>query len=346
MHDRPTQQQTCAFAAVRAPRLPGLMSKWNIFGGWQGRQQQQQQQQHIQLGKPPGGVSVEPPPPQQQQQQQQQQQARTPGGHPFSALPTLGSAPVASGPGRPAARAGKGAAASAGGLSGVAARAGRIAVPEDFDWRAYLLRYSDLRNSNIRTRDAAVFHYVDNGYSEQRSYQRVPVLLRYTACQGLFNQMYAHLNALVLADYLGADVVLPPSVYRCAPRAGTRVVGVVHRGPPGGSRCVRATACLVTGGLHRKQMAEMVGREGHWCIEGHQAQPAARSRATVGDTRAAHARRTAERRDSQHHCTRGVPPAHRQHACLMRLVQRLLCTCDNTSSFTQARIPCLQCNHD
>ena len=26
--------------------------------------------------------------------------------------------------------------------------------------------------------------------------------------------MYAHLNALVLADYLGADVVLPPSVFR------------------------------------------------------------------------------------------------------------------------------------
>lgn len=26
--------------------------------------------------------------------------------------------------------------------------------------------------------------------------------------------MYAHLNALVLADYLGADVMLPPSVYR------------------------------------------------------------------------------------------------------------------------------------
>ena len=26
--------------------------------------------------------------------------------------------------------------------------------------------------------------------------------------------MYAHLNALILADYLGADVVLPPSVYR------------------------------------------------------------------------------------------------------------------------------------
>lgn len=76
------------------------------------------------------------------------------------------------------------------------------------------MRYSDLRSNGVRTREAAAAHYAGNGYREQRSYQRVPVLLRYTACQGLFNQMYAHLNALVLADYLGADVVLPPSVYR------------------------------------------------------------------------------------------------------------------------------------
>lgn len=87
-------------------------------------------------------------------------------------------------------------------------------TPNDFDWRSYLLRYPDLRASNIRTREAAAYHYADNGRKEHRSYQRVPVLLRYTACQGLFNQMYAHLNALVLAEYLGADVVLPPSVYR------------------------------------------------------------------------------------------------------------------------------------
>jgi len=98
--------------------------------------------------------------------------------------------------------------------TGTVAKAGRIGVPEDFDWRSYLLRYSDLRTTGVRTRAAALAHYVDNGYKEQRSYQRIPVLLRYTACQGLFNQLYAHLNALVLADHLGADVVLPPSVYR------------------------------------------------------------------------------------------------------------------------------------
>lgn len=76
------------------------------------------------------------------------------------------------------------------------------------------MRYPDLRSGNIRTKDAAVWHYTEKGFSESRSYARIPVLLRYTACQGLFNQMYAHLNALVLADILGADVVLPPSVFR------------------------------------------------------------------------------------------------------------------------------------
>jgi hypothetical protein len=87
-------------------------------------------------------------------------------------------------------------------------------LPDDFDWRAYLLRYSDLREGNVRNRDAAVWHYLARGGKEGRSYAKIPVTLRYTACQGLFNQMYAHLNALILADYLGADVVLPPSVYR------------------------------------------------------------------------------------------------------------------------------------
>lgn len=86
--------------------------------------------------------------------------------------------------------------------------------PRDFNWKAYLLRYPDLRSGNIRTKDAAAWHYTQKGHKEHRSYAKIPILLRYTACQGLFNQMYAHLNALVLADYLGADVMLPPSVYR------------------------------------------------------------------------------------------------------------------------------------
>lgn len=89
-----------------------------------------------------------------------------------------------------------------------------IEEPKDFNWKAYLLRYPDLRAGNIRSKEAAAWHYTQKGHKEHRSYAKVPILLRYTACQGLFNQMYAHLNALVLAEYLGADVMLPPSVYR------------------------------------------------------------------------------------------------------------------------------------
>ncbi len=96
----------------------------------------------------------------------------------------------------------------------VAPKAGHIPPPPAFDWRAYLLRYPDLRTAKIRTKEAATDHYTSKGHKERRSYEKVPVLLRYTACQGLFNQMYAHLNAFILAEFLGADVVLPPSVYR------------------------------------------------------------------------------------------------------------------------------------
>jgi hypothetical protein len=87
-------------------------------------------------------------------------------------------------------------------------------LPAGFDWKAYLLWNPDIRAANIRTRDAAIGHYKKTGKLEDRHYKRRPVMLRYSACQGLFNQMYAHMSALILADVLGADIVLPPSVYR------------------------------------------------------------------------------------------------------------------------------------
>lgn len=45
-------------------------------------------------------------------------------------------------------------------------------------------------------------------------YKRVPLVVRYTACGGLFNQHYSHVAALSLALALGGDVVLPPGVKR------------------------------------------------------------------------------------------------------------------------------------
>lgn len=87
-------------------------------------------------------------------------------------------------------------------------------LPADFSWQSYLLRYPDLRAANVRNERSAAWHYIYRGRQEGRSYQRVNILLRYTACQGLFNQVYAHMNAFILAEFLGADVVLPPSVFR------------------------------------------------------------------------------------------------------------------------------------
>jgi hypothetical protein len=88
-------------------------------------------------------------------------------------------------------------------------------TPPGFDWRGYYMRYSDLRASGHRSPEAILHHYIKYGRPGRRTFGKIPVMLRYTACHGLFNQMYAHINALVLAHFLGADVVLPPSLYRC-----------------------------------------------------------------------------------------------------------------------------------
>jgi len=55
---------------------------------------------------------------------------------------------------------------------------GMVSVPVDFDWRAYLLQYSDLRAANMRTRAAAEDHYSSKGFMERRTYARFPILLR------------------------------------------------------------------------------------------------------------------------------------------------------------------------
>jgi hypothetical protein len=85
--------------------------------------------------------------------------------------------------------------------------------PSEFDWRGYLQYHSDLRASGIRTGATAWDHYKKTGQQVRKTPQ-IHILLRYMACQGLFNQMYAHLAAFILAERLGADVVMPPSLYR------------------------------------------------------------------------------------------------------------------------------------
>ena len=87
--------------------------------------------------------------------------------------------------------------------------------PIDLNWRSSLLYKTNVRDSGARfskTEKVAQFHHTIEGMLRQ--YPRIHVLLRYTACQGLFNQMYAHLSAFVLAELLKADVVMPPSFFR------------------------------------------------------------------------------------------------------------------------------------
>jgi hypothetical protein len=86
--------------------------------------------------------------------------------------------------------------------------------PADFDWQSYLIYNADLRSSGIRTPQSAWDHFQTKGKHRYVKNQHIPVLLRYVGCHGLFNQMYAHVAALILGDYLNADIMMPPSLYR------------------------------------------------------------------------------------------------------------------------------------
>ncbi len=90
----------------------------------------------------------------------------------------------------------------------------RSVPKKDFNYQTYLLFNPDLRASGIRTAESAWSHYQTKGKQRGRQPERVPVLVRYMACHGLFNQMYAHLAAYILAKHLDADVMMPPSLFR------------------------------------------------------------------------------------------------------------------------------------
>jgi len=84
-----------------------------------------------------------------------------------------------------------------------------------FDWRAYVLKYKDLWNANIRTAEAAYNHYQKYGINEHRNCQlaRIPgsfylVDLNIHAYCGLFNQLNILVNSIILAHYAGRDVAV------------------------------------------------------------------------------------------------------------------------------------------
>jgi hypothetical protein len=86
--------------------------------------------------------------------------------------------------------------------------------PKDFDWQAYLSYYPDLFQSGIDSKSKAQLHFSKYGRREGRIYNRLKVLLHYTACTGLINQHYSHIAAFSLASVIGAELVLPPALQR------------------------------------------------------------------------------------------------------------------------------------
>ena len=88
------------------------------------------------------------------------------------------------------------------------------AVPEDFDWQAYLAYYPDLLGSGISSELEAQQHYLKHGRREGRIHKRLKVLLYYTACTGLINQHYSHIAAFTLSSAIGAELVLAPALQR------------------------------------------------------------------------------------------------------------------------------------
>ena len=58
--------------------------------------------------------------------------------------------------------------------------------------------------------DARYLHInARNGWS-----QDIKIVLHYTACSGLINQVYSHIAALVLISVLRSEFVLPPALMR------------------------------------------------------------------------------------------------------------------------------------
>ena len=84
--------------------------------------------------------------------------------------------------------------------------------PIDLNWRSSLLYHSKITDPGTGFINTEEHRRKIEGTILQ--YPRIHVLLRYMACQGLFNQMYAHLSAFILAELLKADVVMPPSLFR------------------------------------------------------------------------------------------------------------------------------------
>jgi len=87
-------------------------------------------------------------------------------------------------------------------------------LPSDFDWKAYVALHPDIQQAGIASQEAAQQHYLEFGRQEGRIFKLRKIILHYTACGGLTNQIYSHIPAFVLSAALGAELVLPPALMR------------------------------------------------------------------------------------------------------------------------------------
>jgi hypothetical protein len=86
-----------------------------------------------------------------------------------------------------------------------------LALPADFDWKAYLKWNPELAIEGVSTQAEAEAHYVREGFAQGLVYKDYELTIRYTACGGLMNQHYSHLSALTLAHLAHAHrVIWPP----------------------------------------------------------------------------------------------------------------------------------------
>jgi len=85
----------------------------------------------------------------------------------------------------------------------------------DFDWVAYLANYPELLHPPISLnygKQDAWHHYESAGRAQGRVAARLTLRLRYTTHQGLTNQLLGHLAAFMIAQEMGAEVVMSPAV--------------------------------------------------------------------------------------------------------------------------------------
>lgn len=93
--------------------------------------------------------------------------------------------------------------------------------PTDFDVAAYLQYNPDVEQAKLpiikengTQTKLAHLHFKAFGHAEKRVYSRIPAVVTYVAWGGLCNQIYTHLAAMVIAQHIGADIILPPGLRR------------------------------------------------------------------------------------------------------------------------------------